>query len=146
MGSSGNASRAASPGRGPHLAALGPSWCGLVAARTSGVLPHTVPRPGPHLLQRWEAGVLHHRAGRDAEGVGAAEQVRGDGRAPRLLLGQRGLHDEALAAAAAAPGASVLLEKTVWVRAGGQLIAQPPAAGQAFLWTHRSGRASGGHS
>lgn len=34
----------------------------------------------------------------------------GDGWAPRLLLGQRGLHDEALPTTAAAPRASVLLE------------------------------------
>lgn len=34
----------------------------------------------------------------------------GDGRAPRLLLGQWGLHDEAFPTAAAAPRAGVLLE------------------------------------
>lgn len=34
----------------------------------------------------------------------------GDGRAPCLLLGQRGLHDEAFPTAATAPRASVLLE------------------------------------
>lgn len=72
--------------------------------------------------------------------------MRGDGRAPRLLLGQRGLHDEALAATAAAPGASILLEKRVQVRAEGQLVARPPAVGQAFLRTHRSSQASGRHS
>lgn len=64
----------------------------------------------------------------------------GDGRAPRLLLGQRGLYNEALAATAAAPGAGVLLEKRVWVRARGQLRARPLAAGQAFLRTQRSFR------
>ena len=70
----------------------------------------------------------------------------GDGRAPCLLLGQRGLHNEALAATAAAPGAGVLLEKRVWVRAGGPLRARPPAAGQVFLRTQRNGRASEGCS
>lgn len=43
----------------------------------------------------------------------------GDGRAPCLLLGQRGLHDEAFPTAAAAPRASVLLEdRKQRVRAG----------------------------
>lgn len=73
--------------------------------------PPAPPAPDPHLLERWEARVLHHGAGGDAERVGGAEQVGGDGGAPRLLLGQRGLHDEALpTAAAAAPRAGVLLE------------------------------------
>lgn len=43
----------------------------------------------------------------------------GDGWAPCLLLGQRGLHDEALPTTAAAPRAGVLLEdREHWVRTG----------------------------
>lgn len=71
--------------------------------------------------------------------------MRGDGRAPRLLLGQRGLHNEAFPAAAAAPRASVLLED----RAAHQGVGRRLAAGsdgaheasQAFLQTQRKGLA-----
>ena len=122
MSSSGNGQHGYQPRAGPPF---GGSRAQLVWTHSSqnlgGPAPHRAhpPAPSPHLLQWWEAGVLHHGARRDAKGVGGAEQVGGDGRAPCLLLGQRGLHNEALTATAAAPGAGVLLGKRVWVRAGG---------------------------
>lgn len=142
----------AQTGLSHHLAALGSAGAAGLAAKASGVQsPARVPSPGPdlHLLQRRKAGVLHHRAGGDAKRVGGAEQVGGDGRAPCLLLGQRGLHDEAFPTAAAAPRASVLLEdRKQRVRAGaggshhGQRRARPSSrlgvAGEGSSFRARS--------
>lgn len=69
----------------------------------------------------------------------------GDGWAPRFLLGQRGLHDEAFPTTAAAPRAGILLEdREDWVRTGvqgmGQLrplptrLGPPPDSEQLAFW------------
>lgn len=99
----------------PPSGGLRLSWCRLPAPRSPlrprGPDPEHLQAPQDphlHLLEWWESGVLHHRAGGDAKGIGGAEQVGGNGRAPRFLLRQWGLHDEAFSTAAAAPRASVL--------------------------------------
>lgn len=80
-----------------------------------------------HLLERWEPGILHNGAGGDAEGIGGAEQVRGDGWAASLLLGQRRLHEEALPPTAAAPRAGILWKAQKGVGAQPELPATAPA-------------------
>lgn len=100
--------KAESPSGEPQLVWTPGHWPGL---RDSDPKHAYLSPPSPQpadLLEWWESGVLHDRAGGDAEGIGGAEQMGGDGRAPRLLLGQWGLHDEAFPTAAAAPRAGVL--------------------------------------
>lgn len=65
----------------------------------------------------------------------------GDGRAPCLLLGQWGLHKEALPTTSAAPRAGVLLkDREQWVSMGGGgrgRVANEDGGGWVFLKTHR---------
>lgn len=113
----------ASAGAGSRLSPRGPDPEHLQAPQT----------PNLHLLEWWESGVLHHRAGGDAKGIGGAEQVGGNGRAPRLLLGKWGLHDEAFSTAAAAPRAGVLGAREQWVRVGVGRVREGPLQGPAGL-------------
>lgn len=127
------------PGLSHHLAAPSLSWYDHAARSQGSRPPVRIPQTSPelYLLERREAGVLYSRAGGDAERVGGAEQVGGDGWGPCLLLGQWGLHDEAFPAAAA-PRAGVLPEgRGQGVRAGAvarALLTVPPKeTSRAFL-------------
>lgn len=81
---------------------MGPDLTGDARVLRDPPLPTPLHPSSPDSLERREAGVLDHRAVGQPEGVGCPQEVGRDGGAPRFLLGEGGLRNQALTATAAA--------------------------------------------